>query len=208
MKNKKFFNLDQAIRYLGETVISFKGKPIYIYGIDSGRHGKNFELFYYNVGDDDKKGKIILSDHSDIDMTPIPLGLMSNKSKMSEHNSGWVVRQPLRLYKIGLSRSNVKIENVEPHHTGRYRSHYSDFMLSKELRDTVAGDYPTYKECLKTSANDGNVLAFSRRFAVLGDKLYYKALGVAIGEAAPSGPSLDENCFFLKEALQEDFKNA
>lgn len=207
MKNKKFFNLDQAIRYLGETVITFKSKPIYIYGIDTGRHSKNFELHYYDVGDDEHKSKFILSDNSDIDMTPVPLGLMSNKSNM-KHSCGMVMRMPLRMYKIGLNRSNVRVENTVPSLNARYRSRNSELLTSKELRDTVAGDYPRYSECFKASAKDGNALAFSRRFAVCGEQLYYKALGVAVGGAKPSGPSLDENCFFLKEALEEDYRNA
>jgi hypothetical protein len=207
MKNKKFFNLDQAIRYLGETVISFKGKPIYIYALDAGRHSKNFELYYYDVGDEDRKQKWILSDHSGIDMTPVSLGLMSTKSNM-KHSSGMVARMPVRMWKIGLNRSNVRIDNTVPEITARYRSRYADFMLSKELRDTVVGDYPSYEECYKVSAKDGNVLAFSRRFAVHAESIYYKALGVPVGDAKASGPKLYKDCFFLKEALEEDTKHA
>jgi hypothetical protein len=206
MKNKKFFNLDQALRYLSESVITFKGKPIYVYGIDTGRYGKNFQLFYYDVGEGEPK--TVLSDNTDIDMNPVPLGLTAIKDRLTEYSSGMVTRMALRSYKIGLTRQNVNIANCNPKATARYKNRYADFMCSKELRDTVLGNYPKYSECLKASQEGGTTLAFSRRFAVSQDQLFYKALGVPVGLAKKSGPELDENCFFLKEALEEDFKNA
>lgn len=210
MKNKKFFNLDHAIRYLNESIIRFEGEPIYVFSIDSGRHSKNFMLYYYKVGDPDRTHKYILSDNSSIDMNPVPLGMLSLKaSPKDKFSTGYIERTPLRQYKIGLSRGNFKHKYVHPKYSMKYGSSVSNLLLSTELRDTIMGEYPAYKEAYKSAKDQGNIVAFSRRFAVgQDDKLYYKALQVPVGVAKSGSPTLDDDAFFLKEVLEEDFKNA
>ena len=209
MKNKKFFNLDQVNRYLNDCVIRFEGEPIYISGVDTGRHGKNFQLFYYKLGDDSREQKTILSDNSGIDMNPVPLGLLSLKSSPKDrYSTSMLERIPYRQYKIGLTRGNFKQRYVHPDYSMKYGASTSGLLLSKELRDTILGNYPSYTEAYKASKDNGTVVAFSRRFSIVNDKLYFKGRQVPVGEANSKLPKLSDEAFFLKEILEEDFKNA
>jgi len=202
MKTRGFFNLDQAIQYLQGSIIRVAGHPVVISRVDSGGRGKgNFKLVYSKV--DDRRGNelVILSDADEVDMNPMPMGMLALRP--GNEFTSWaqyLARVPMRAMKVGITRNSTFINPVVPN------THRIDHncMYSPEFVNMVKGNYMTFKEALAASEKKG-CYPFSRRFAVDNKRdVYYKTYQVPVGKAVDNDVALVEDAFFLKEVLRED----
>lgn len=202
MRNKKFFDLNQAHRYLSDCIIRLGEEPIRIIKIDPGVTTKNFILTYSPVTKNE--GNYIYSDNAEIDMNPFPLGWLSVNEKSGWRDSVVLSRTPLRDWKIGLNVKNLHIATVE---SWGYEvlPRAKDLLWSEQFLDTVKGNYLPLEKAIALSHKwNGKGIPFSRRFAVNGNNLHYYMYHEAIGEIKKDRPVLSENAFFLEEVLKED----
>jgi len=203
MKTRSFFNLDQAIQYLNNNIIRVANHPILITRVDSGNRNKgNFKLTYMKVEDRTGKEYSILSDAEEVDMNPLPMGMLSIRPGNAHTSKAqYLERIPLRRMEVGASRNNVLVNDVM---TG-VRGIGNGCMYSSEFVDTVKGRFLSLPEALEASAKKG-CYPFSRRFAV-NDKreVYYKGTyGTPVGKVDGGVVVLNDEAFFLREVLRED----
>lgn len=201
MRHRPFYDLNQAANYLGDSYIRYGNYPIRILAVAPGRDN-NYTLSYVRSGH--KEGpKYTLSDHPDVDMEPMPLGLLSNyRGDMKDTLMMW--RIPSRAWKVGLTVRNFTFSSVNDE-CGSYST--SAILNSKEIGLTVQGDYPEYKEAVKLLIkSEKRSIAISRRFSLTRKELFYKALREPIGAIGDRSPELHEKFQWLEQALREDLQ--
>lgn len=205
MKNRTFYDADHCYQQLSGSVIRLAGFPVTTAGVDVGKKKGVFLLKVNEMGKRwDGVSKFVSSDDEDVDMSPVPLGMIA-----TENHTEYLSRMPIRKWKLGLASTNLKIAKVD----AEAEYHYSkpDLIHSQELLDTVVGNYMAFEDAMKRAAGfNGSkhiAIAFSRRFAI-GDrsKLFYKSFGVPVGIVSKDGPVLTEEFSFLQQVLNEDMK--
>lgn len=202
MKTRKFYDLEQASSYLAGSVIRVANHPVNIVAVESGNRGKgNFKLTYTKVDDPYKKTMAILSDSDEVDMNPLPMGMLAIKPGSPIGTlTAYALRIPARAYKVGTTRTNTTFMPIV------HNSNYYDGSLiyTKEFVDSVKGNYLTLPEALKATEKKG-IFPFSRRFAVAKDRsVYYKTFLEPVGKVDGGEVVLNDEAFFLKEVLRED----
>ena len=94
-----------------------------------------------------------------------------------QKNSFYVVRQPVRVYKGGISQSNVDIRRPEvPYNdnTGRALSQMRE-LECKSILAAYNNEYPPLERAIELAVEFGSSCAFDKQFAVdLNGRLYYK----------------------------------
>lgn len=194
---KKFYDGHQAAMYLQDSVVRRGERGIYIIQVDMRDNGDKFK-FYYKYLDEEGTNISFWPDRA-VNLYPVSLGMMNAVDGRSTVMS---YRIPRRAWKIGLSKHNFFAQNIDPDGPGSRRNWFAGESMAK----TIIGDYPTFRRAWEISAR-GDVCAFSRRFAVKEDKLYYKHLGhVGAMRGSIHLPSLLPQFEFLQEVLEEDVR--
>lgn len=208
MKTPAFYDLDYAVMYLNNTIIRLSDKPIYIQEIKHGtKKNSEFILRYSELGKMHRKKdyKTVNLAHPKLNMDPVKLGWLA-VDKKSKKPCVYLSRIPNRTWHIGLCNSNYTYcyDQKERELTGLNSLRGISFFLSRELKNTIMGVYPSFKEAYDFSKEDGKMYAFSRRFAVYQDKLFYKYIKEPVGEVVDGQPILTSGSFYLNEVLKED----
>lgn len=191
MKTKDFWDVAQARSYMLRCVVMCRGEPVYIHNIDVADLDRTFRITYQRLdGYDLMTGWF---PGPEWDLTIPPLGMVN-----LPRGIGYVARYPLRQWKIGVCRENTKSYPV----AGRDYFRASLVPTSQEERDMMVNNYPTFPEVIGKGFG-----AFSRRFAVHQGKLIYKTRGT-VGRVIDDQPVLNEQFFYLREALTEDYNAA
>lgn len=203
MKDKDFWNREQAQSYLGGSVVRYKSDPIYIYEVTHTRAGK-YTAHFLPLGITDRE--FIHADVSELDLNPVPLGLVNFR----EYGRNFCVstyRKPLRQWKIGLSRNNMIIR------PGQFdKNDFRDSLLQgKDLRKTILNEFPSYEEALHKVVDEGEEgMAFSRRFAVKKKTkhsyLFHNLHENSVGKIIDRDIRLDDKYQYLSESLEEDLR--
>jgi hypothetical protein len=133
--------------------------------------------------------------HSDLDLTPIPLGMVNLRTGMV-----YVSRKPMRRYwRQGFSEACMTVK----HFSGdRGRVPY------KLLEQPLENAYPTFRSALtslKRSSSPHNSKAFSRDFGLekIDNIVHVIYRGYRVGEVQDDVPILTPRHAFLQEHLQE-----
>jgi len=205
MKNKSFYDGDQANMYLTNSLIRLKGEPIYIQGVRS--HNRGLYIRYYIPSQQNSNDiNEIDIDHNDINMNPVPLGFVNIKIPYERRSQIIdVFRKPIRGYRIGLCRNNIDYKKIFGE-TQDYDTR--NILISRELMNTIKGKYPQYEEAFNFTVKSlGRSRAFSRRFGIqnMGDNhhLIYSKLHNPVGMCTKREPILFDQFKYLQEALTE-----
>lgn len=194
MKTKEFYDHRQAHSYLSECIVMYEGEPVYVqevFPLEKGRYA----VIYYKLGQvvNGKRRDANLDDGG-WDFTPVSLGFTAGL----DFHSNYASRVPQRAWKIGLTQGNLSVYPIKP----TLRINKNTLFLTESMKNTILGKYVSYKDAYKKGKD--TVVAFSRRFAVYKDDLYYKTISTPVGKAGDRTPELGEKFGFLKEVLAED----
>lgn len=205
MKHRSFFDINQAIMYLNDSVVRFDKKPVYIHRIEGVGPDKTRVTASY-VSNISERIVIDLFDEK-ADLNPVPLGMINIPLS---HGKSIVVsgfRIPCRRYKIGLSRYNFRF-NFYPNDDIEYIPEISSVLFSQALENTVVNNYPSFKDALSwTDKKPGVMIAFSRRFAVTHNKfVLYKHFQTPIGIVKDEQVQPFDQYFYLSQAIEEDIR--
>lgn len=203
MRTKEFYDHNHAERYLTSSIIRIKDKPIWISSTQVADDGFVLKYKHLPLENSNRGYQYTLHSRSHVDMNPVSLGMLAIHKEDKLVGSLYVSRIPLRAWKIGLTEGNVSMQptcdKLFPQYSVR------DLFYSKAFVNTVLGKYPSIKEAIKLSFDRQLPIAFTRRFAVDGGKLLYKALGCPVGWIKDNEPYLSENFQHLSQVLKEDY---
>lgn len=204
MKTKKFFDLDHAKRYLLHTLIQVGGQPVYVMNLTQPR-GDELIIHYSLANNAAGRIKTIKSDHDSVDMNPVPLGMTRYFNGVS-WSTFYVSRYPARRWKVGLSHENISI--MDPTGLdGLDRNYSKELLPSVTLAETIMGKFLSLDEAKAQLRKSKGCLPISRRFCFNSKgNLFYKMLGVAVGEVKTNSVELFEEFAYLKEVMQEDIR--
>lgn len=172
--------------YLGGSIITLRGNPFLVEGVDDG---------FIMSGEDLSTGEYIREsvNRSDVDLTPISLGYLNLGGK-----AYYTSRKPKRSWRQGLSRNNVRSD-----------LHW-EVLASKRAVPMYKGEYPSFREALEGVLN-GDIIAsvaFHRHMGLArsGEAalLIYKRN--LVGRIVDGELRLEDKYFYLKEAIQEATK--
>lgn len=206
MKNKPFYDVEHANRYLSASVIRVKDAPVMVQGVRG--EGLRRAVILYNalhLADDEVKEVPLTS--PTVDMDPVPLGFVTYSRFGNPSRMCVVSRNPVRDWKVGLARGNIRIEGHPTY--GGETPERADMMRSRALADTIMGVFPSMRQAIKQVQAGGAVgVAFSRRFGLGGNsRLYYYALPAAVGRIYDNNTVvLDKDYEYLSQVLQEDMR--
>ncbi len=211
MRNKDFYDGDQANMYLSNSLIRVKDEPVYVLGINSRSSGLHIRFYETLAGDREDEATELPIGHKSIDMNPVPLGFCNIRYTFSDERTKDVIeiyRKPIRGYRIGLCRNNMSYDQV---FGGENEYDPRNLLVCPELVKTIKGIYPKYEETLKYVTNEmGLVQAFGRRFAIqnMGGtiNLLYSKSKTPVGTCDRRGPHLFDTHKYLQEALMEVVK--
>jgi len=198
MKNKIFFDIDHAYRYLTESIISIKGKPVKIISIE--KNNGEIDLVYmplYFSKVNNRQYRLPIS-NIDIDMTPVRLGFV-NSNILGMKNVVRTFRKPSRQWRIGLTPNNLLTIPDYP------IDNRHNLLLSIGMYNTILNNYPTLEETLKKVKDRKISVAFSRNFCIMANgELEYININTPIGEVKRDSLKLFDYFTFLSEQLEQD----
>jgi len=197
-KTREFYDYQQAEMYLMESVIRFKDEPVVVAAMDYNSNRDIFCWFKKLTRREHDNAKISIYDVK-INMNPVPLGYI-NWKRFGEQHVLVAHRDPIRMWKIGLTKKNLIIRGIDHRGIDTVVDETAQVINSKALRDTITGKFPSLKKCIK----DGIPQAFSRRFAIRGDSLYFSQLSYPIGYINNGELALLDDYAFLSEVLGQD----
>lgn len=180
---------------LRNTVIRYKGRPVFCEGVDD-------DLRLHCMWLHDGKNIRIAKNDPELDYSASSLGMVNSNGEAI-----FCSRVPCRKWKQGLGRENVSVKGL-----GRDRPREVNGLIrSKSLGMTIENKFPSMEACLKMlRTRQVASVAFSRKFAVrrIGDKiaLYFRTR--IVGEIKEDKPSLDDRYNYLQEVLQEAIGHA
>lgn len=212
MRNKNFYDYEQATHYLAGSLIRHCEAPVMVSAVD--RVNKVILLYIHKMLDDPGDVVRIRSDDSDLDFNPVPLGLTSHYTGKERYGSTlYTCRAPQRASKIGLTHTNLVVSSVSKQsrvgavleNEDAAQVNRRSILATHDLYNTIMGRYPSYDSVFQKCTNNAARKAFSRRFAIGGEALLYKNYG-QVGEALKDGPKLSEDFHYLQQALQEDLQ--
>jgi hypothetical protein len=207
MKTKDFYNLEDAQRYLGHCVFRLNNEPIYVVSTTKSKNKKSqnkYVVKYIPLQGDKKLQKTINTGHKHFNLHPVPLGFLSTDAN-SKMASIYLARSPQRAQHLGICTDNLTHFLLKDFQYPKSLPKYTpSFWYSKELGRTIKGEYISLHEAIALSRAQGTLFPFSRRFAVLNDKLYYKWFNEPVGTIEHDQPRLKEESGVLAEQLAED----
>lgn len=179
---------DAKMRLEG-CLIRYKGEPIYVHVVEQPRVHYILVCEYIR----DRVGIRLKIADRQLDFHPVPLGNMNH-----EGNVYYATRTPQRMWKQGLHRDSFICRHLR-------RGFVSIPLLSKALLNTIAGTYPSVRQCVK-QVDDGVMIssAFSRNFSVMPDRNLVFNCKLLIGSLNEDLKTfrLADNYQYLKEHLQ------
>lgn len=204
-----FFDSTQLNNYLSGSIIRYNMEPIYILSASFLSNTICAIRFLYLEGDKRQDEKHLECDLKDLDLAPVPLGILVKEQKGKAsilYNAGVISRLPVRAWKIGLAPENVSITPINSSCFDRS----SSLILSKELRNTIRGNYTSFQDVLEKlnkKENEG-VIPFNRFFAIKKGTtslklIYYKYPTEPIGKIVQGKCELDKKFYYLNEHLEE-----
>ena len=208
MKNKLFYDAEHARNSLVNSVVRFKGKPVYIQDIqvvEKQRPGgtKQYKIVYSVLGSQDSN--ILFYPNKLLDLNPVPLGMMS-----TENGVYFVERLPIRGYKIGLNTNNTAFSHVrsgQKSGSGRGGMGVENYIVSKELYKCIMGEHVSYGEGLRNIIKGvKKASSFSRRFSIESGSLMYRNVNDVVGICEKKEPILFDDYHYLSEVLEEDLQ--
>lgn len=207
MKNKIFYDIQHAHRYLRNCIIRYKDRPIYVADVQPYK-GKIYRIIYYSVGDKLKELDVINTNDEHLCFDPVPLGLC-NTYYNKKYTCYFTSRIPARMWKIGLNKQNLSSSTIHPQFS-RNPVFISKILNSRELKNTIQNKYPSLNKIMQrlSDSDPDNHIAFSRNFAMSHNKLFFQNYGEVGKINNNTEIKLFEECSFLKEMLQEDLRNA
>ena len=184
MRNKDWYDYNHAKMYLYHSIIRMGPIPIYVFDVNNDRI-----ITYCKLRTRQEQKTIELYDPK-INMVPVSLGFVNWKNVVY-----CITRRPVRKWRVGLTGENSYTYQYPNIHVIRS----SSLFFTKALEDTIMGNFPSYQNVL-----DKKTLkkAFSRRFAIINDEIYYNMLKVPIGNTRPY--VLYRPFEYLKQILEED----
>lgn len=202
MKNKKFFNIQQASQYLRHSIISIDGVPVYIYDVMGERN--DIKLSYSPLDKVNLNAQQIKVDDKRVDMNPVQLGMCSMFDG-NVYQTFYVSRMPARKWKIGLAKENVVISYLLGQGNAG-RDYLAAIFPSSNLSDCIKGKYMSFEEAKDVLHKWGGTVPISRHFAINSNgQLMYKAAPDVVGAwTKRGGIKLSDDFLFLSEMLQED----
>lgn len=204
MRTKKFFDLNQASSYLRGSVIRVDDEPIYVHDVQhgEGRGNKGMSIEYSVIREG--LGKVFHIDVADkkVDMTPVPLGMCSYHDGDS-FRCYYIMRLPVRKWKIGLTKENIDILTVQ---TGQNAGGAINMLFPQTfLVDCIEGKYVGLTEAIKALKRRRGVIPFSRRFAIDHEhSVWYKGHNLSVGWFENGQVNLDKDHTYLSEIMMED----
>jgi len=209
MKYKGFYDEDQVRNYMGSSVIRYKNEPIYICG--AYRTGDEYTIEYFHLADKDQQKRSTSLDHKDIDLSPVPLGMVywKRRQDINLYNTIVASRIPRRMWKIGLHKDSLCLAPVAGRALNRERA--GIFIHSHRLARTIRGKYHSFEKCLSITNESeiGSVLPFCRVFAIgnyhpqKGYTLIHSREKEAVGRVSEDGAwELYDRYIYLKESLE------
>lgn len=210
----KYENLNDAKMRLQDTVVRYKGEPVYITQVGQGNADEIHRVWFKPIPfvnkpfnnieemqkqQEEDRRKYISSKHFDIE--PFRLGYVN---RPGGNGAFFCSRTPNRIQKQGLCADNFRgVDNFG------MRIDFGTFTTTKEVLEMVNDRYPTVAQALKALAKCPSV-AFSRNFAFSKDAvipdliyIYHKGDKVGMYNTASGRASLGEKFQCLKEALNE-----
>lgn len=205
---ERFYRADDAHMQLNEAVVmSAKYGPVYL---------SSNEDWTFNVLELSTSRWLDEPLHvKDIELTfePLELGYLNRSNKLGRNGVLYVVREPRRMWKAGLTTGNIHVYGEKVAEVK-----VSTLLKSKSMYLTLINSFPTLQDCLNTVVQEGGEMAFHRHFSINRKsfeqginevKLNYK--GEEVGELSPT-PSgycfkLRHSYSYLKEALDEVLNN-
>jgi len=133
---------------LGETIVRYKGEPVYV----ANTSGNGTGPFSLEVAPLTNTEKRITVKMEEVDLTPVPLGYINNWPFVC-----YLMRVPQRKYQQGLRIGELRTP------TPGYRSNVTRNLPA--LYNTIMGIYPSFDEAY-TLAHTHNACAFHRAFAL------------------------------------------
>ena len=140
MRNKNFFDVHQAARYLNHSIIRVDDEPVTVIGINEDRE----EIIYVPLGG--SRDKSINLDSSKVDLNPVPLGFINYSANDGTPVSyaTYAMRAPQRNWNIGLTVESLSFSDIiEPGVIHGSRHYLRNIINSEALCNTIKGIYPT-----------------------------------------------------------------
>jgi len=184
-----YLSLHDAKMRLDDTLIRYKGEPIYVITVDQPRVNYILTVSYLRTL---IEAKVSLKD-KDIDLSPVPLGNMNH-----EGNVYFTSRAPHRVWKQGLSRDTFMCKSMVHGYVGIN-------VNCKALVNTINNEYPSLKESCRMIAEGVMVsCAFSRNFSLIDKRKIVFRSKLVIGVLSKDMIyfELEDKFLYLKEHLQ------
>jgi hypothetical protein len=211
----KYESVDDARMRLRQTIVLYKGTPVYIQDVARGTGGDEilrvlFHEIPHNVNGvarriadleeaENPKRKYISSKYFDI--APFKLGYVNRQDKTGAF---YCSRMPNRTQKQGLCAENFKALDNQGNQVP-----FQEFLNCKETLAMIAGNYPSFDRAVKSLEKVPSI-AFHREFCLVKDSvissliyLYHKGNKVGMYTPATKEIALGEKFKCLKESLQE-----
>jgi len=188
------FDQRTADMRLHNCIIRIENTPIFIDRVE--KRDSNFLLTYRVLGQ--TRPNIIFFEDPSINIEPVPLGFTLVRGETVN-----VLRQPARMYKIGLCSSNIiilgsgsdrlSISNVRSRH----------LLESDALAKTIQGHYLSCRQAIAALKDGGRMIPFSRDFAMRSDgRLIHRFTGVVGSTRQNQKLRLYDRYQYLKESLE------
>ena len=206
MKKKEFFDKAMAQRYLKHSVVRVDGGAVYILDVSRSANRRGFDIVYQDIASG-RHGKVDVNSLR-VDLNPIPVGMMQYNG-----NTVYLVRMPVRRWKIGLSANNCQAWNTYPGNIEKklyVGANITHLITSSSFAKAAQKDYDDVRVARGNSTRYTSV-PFSQRFAVRSTgAIVYKNFNDTVGEVMEGDEGwvgvLKPRYEFLTQALNEDLK--
>jgi hypothetical protein len=198
----KYETVEDASMRLRNTVVLYKGDPVYITRLERGTEDEIFRVYYRPLplkpGDEAEARKFISSKYFDI--APFRMGYLNDL----KNGAYYCKRSPNRIQKQGLCGENF----VARTHNGKGIP-FNVFITNPEVVLMINNVYPTLTQAIKALEKSPGV-AFSRDFCLVRDEvltdliyIYHKGEKVGLLQRDDGSVRLAAKFRCLKEALEE-----
>ena len=199
----KFADVRHAHQYLSGSVVMLGAKPVYVTEVWIDENDKD-RVDYVEVGTNNRANCRIA------DLTGCTLSLgMTNMPLVDYGIEGrlafFVRRTPRRMWKVGLSRNNIRFGNVQPDSGFRFPQPAGNYLVSQPFRETLDNKFPDIEAAAKAAKDTKFATAFDRNFAVDNNQeVYFKTFGHPVGSVgSTSGAVLRPQYRYLEQLLEE-----
>ena len=170
-----------AIQQIDNTVMMTEAGPIWVSHHDTWKfRTRKLEDYESDIVDIRKVG---------LTFKPILLGYVNFGYALS-----YIVRNPRRMWKQGISYDNIKATYGEVH---------GDMLEEASFFNTVMGNFPSLTYSIR-QAEEGMSTAFHREFAIIaGDELEVHYKGTNIGMIKDDEMHINDKYLYLKELIEE-----